>query len=56
MTVRTQMTPEIKAVVQAAVALLERVDSITTEDFSKGGERKQREALRVALTELGAIQ
>ena len=33
----------------AAFALLARIDNITTEDFSKGGDRQEREALRELL-------
>ena len=36
-------------VVIAARALLEKLANITTEDFSRGGERIEREALRDAL-------
>ena len=36
---------------QAASALLERIDNMTTEEFSKGGERSEREALRRVLCE-----
>jgi hypothetical protein len=32
-----------------AQALLDRLDTITTEKFSLGGEREEREALREAL-------
>lgn len=35
--------PELLA---AAIALLNKIDDITTEDFSKGGEREERETLR----------
>lgn len=35
---------------EAAKALLARIDSITTEDFSCGRERAEREALRDAIT------
>lgn len=34
----------------AAQALLDRLETLTTEEFSRGGERKEREALRAALT------
>jgi hypothetical protein len=34
---------------KAAKALLAKIDDITTEDFSKGAEREEREALRVAI-------
>ena len=36
-------------IITAATALLKRIDDITTEDFRKGGERAEREALREAL-------
>lgn len=35
----------------AAKALLGKIDNITTEDFSRGGERVEREALRLAIAE-----
>lgn len=31
---------------QASLALLDRIDNITTEDFQRGGEKKEREELR----------
>jgi hypothetical protein len=34
---------------QAAGALLARIDQITTQDFERGGERAEREALRRVL-------
>lgn len=34
---------------QAAIALLDRIDNITTEDFRLGGERQEREQLRAAI-------
>lgn len=48
------MTSQSKeqAVIQAALALLVRIDNITTHDFSCGGEKIEREALRKALNEL----
>ena len=36
----------------AAAALLNRIDHITTHDFERGGERKEREALRKVLAHL----
>jgi len=33
----------------AARALLDKIDSITTEDFARGAERAEREALRALL-------
>lgn len=35
-----------------ALALYNRLCNITTEDFSKGGEKVEREALAAALTEV----
>lgn len=40
----------------AAVALLERIDAITTEEFARGAERKERERLRAALVKLGLAE
>lgn len=39
-------------VIAASRALLDRIDNITTEEFSRGGEREQRERLRKALEAL----
>ena len=44
----------VAAVVLAAQRLLEKIDNLTTDDFSKGGERQEREALRAALKKLTA--
>lgn len=38
--------------IAAARALLERLDTITTEEFARGGEREERERLRAALAAL----
>lgn len=43
------------AVNRAATALLARIDDITTEEFERGGERAEREALREALTRLAEM-
>ena len=40
-------------VLARATELLVRLDNITTEEFSQGGEREEREALRFALKALG---
>ena len=37
----------------AAAALLKKIDSITTEEFSQGDESQEREALRSILAEIG---
>ena len=39
----------LTALERDAHALLERIDGITTYEFERGGEREQREALRVIL-------
>lgn len=36
----------------AAAAFLSRIDHITTQDFERGGDRVEREALRAALEAL----
>lgn len=41
-------------VAYAARDLINRIDDITTEDFSRGGERDEREALRKALLTVNA--
>jgi hypothetical protein len=46
---------EVAAVVYAARGLLRRVDHITTDDFRTGGERRERERLRLALARLLAV-
>lgn len=44
------MTAEqVNRIIRAARALLARIDNITTDDFMRGGERLEREALRSAL-------
>lgn len=35
---------------KAAQALLDRIENMTTEEFSRGGERQEREALRAILS------
>ena len=45
----------VAELVDAAQALLRKVDHITTEDFSHGGERPEREALRVILARVLAV-
>lgn len=37
------------SILTAAKALLAKLDNMTTDDFSKGGESKEREALRAAI-------
>ena len=39
--------------VSASAALLNKIDSITTEEFSKGAEREERETLRSVLAGIG---
>ncbi len=39
----------VERLLDASVALLKRLDCITTDEFSKGGERTEREALREAI-------
>ena len=46
---------DVAELVDAAQALLRKVDHITTEDFSHGGERPEREALRVILARVLAV-
>lgn len=43
----------VDEVFSAAEAFLARVDEITTKDFSRGGERMERERLRNALCRIG---
>lgn len=43
---------ETKRIVRAATRFLKVIDDITTEDFSKGAERLEREELRQALSAL----
>ncbi len=40
----------------ASTALLLRIEGMTTAEFSLGGEKKERDALRSLLTELGGIE
>lgn len=44
------------SLIEAAKALLERIDNITTDEFSKGGEHDAREALRLAIAAYEAGQ
>ena len=43
------------AVIDAARALLDRIDNITTDEFSRGGEMDEREALRKAFANRSAF-
>lgn len=47
-------TDPVQAAILAATALLDRIDGITTDEFERGGERAEREALRAALAALRA--
>lgn len=49
-----QTTNTTDDLLTAARNLLARIDEITTEEFSKGGERVEREALRAVLAKMGA--
>ncbi len=40
----------------AAVALLLKIEGMTSAEFTIGGESKERNALRATLTRLGAIE
>lgn len=44
-------SPCVPTLLAAAKALLTRIDHITTDDFAHGGERAEREALRLAIAE-----
>jgi hypothetical protein len=46
------LVDEMEQLWVAAAALLNRIDHITTEEFSKGGERNEREALRQVLANI----
>jgi hypothetical protein len=46
---------ERAALAEKAKALLARLENLTTDQFSKGGERKEREELRAALREMGEL-
>ena len=49
---RTTPAPQISTqdeLLRAAKATLDKLDNITTEEFSRGGEREEREALRAAV-------
>ena len=48
---KTQMRA-LQNVTETARLFLARIDNITTEDFSKGGDRFEREVLRTALAAL----
>jgi glycosyltransferase involved in cell wall biosynthesis len=43
----------VKELMEAAQALLKRIDNITTLDFSRGGEKTERENLRAILEKYG---
>jgi hypothetical protein len=47
-------TAELYRIKALAAALLAKIDNITTDDFSKGGEAPEREALRAALAKFDA--
>lgn len=40
---------DVEALIACATALLNKIDSITTDEFEMGGERPEREALRECL-------
>lgn len=40
---------------KASLALLDRIDNISTEDFQRGGEKKEREELRAVLSQILGI-
>lgn len=44
--------PKTVKVIRAAEALLKKIDTITTDEFARGGERREREVLRHALLDL----
>ena len=46
------MAHETLAVVKAAEAFLKRIETMTSEECSRGGERRERELLRHALLNL----
>jgi hypothetical protein len=45
-----------KALAKAASAFLERISNITSDEFSRGGERPEREELAVALAEFSKLE
>ena len=47
-------TAELYRIRDLAAALLAKIDNITTDDFSKGGDQIEREALRAALANFEA--
>jgi hypothetical protein len=44
---------DMNELMMAAFALLEKIDTITTQEFARGAERNERERLRHILTQLG---
>lgn len=50
---RQQLPPHDPSIADAAADLLRRLGNMTTEQFSRGGEREEREALRVLLVAAG---
>lgn len=47
-------TAELFRIRDLAAALLAKIDNITTEDFSRGADHAEREALRTALAKFEA--
>lgn len=45
-----------KALAKAASAFLERISNITSDEFSRGGERPKREELAVVLSEFAKLE
>ena len=50
--IMTQLGDTCVELLQAAEALLQKLDEITTDSFSKGGERLEREALRTIIAKI----
>lgn len=47
----TRTDEQLEAIAVAAEALLHKIENMTTEEFSRGGEKPEREALEAALAE-----
>lgn len=50
---REELRQQPRDLLAAAIALLNKIDDITTHEFARGGEREEREALRKAIVAAG---
>lgn len=49
---RLPASNSVRRAIRAAWDLLEKIENMTTDEFSRGGEKAEREALRAALAKI----